>query len=164
LPYCSPRQARRAQSLFDRLFSAIDPPLPLGSLRRKQFIVSLLSDVDCFPPSPRLWRTSRFARNDGAAIFDHAFAIRGAKGPVADHVTVNRSVTVLLAGSQLGSPNRGMVRSCGAGVISPNAASSRNFTPSQVAGCFFKRCRGVLDAVAVDCAVANSLRPVSRDA
>jgi hypothetical protein len=55
----------------------------------------------------------------------------------ADHVKVSRNAMVLLAGSQLCRPNRGMVSSCGAGVISPIAASSRNFTPSTVAGCFF---------------------------
>jgi hypothetical protein len=59
------------------------------------------------------------------------------KAPAADHVKVSRSAMVLLAGSQLLPAESRHGPSRGAGVISAIAASSRNFTPSRVAGCFF---------------------------
>jgi hypothetical protein len=60
------------------------------------------------------------------------------KAPAAVHVKVSRSAMVLLAGSQLLPAESRHGPSCGAGVISPIAASSRNFTPSRAAGCFFE--------------------------
>ena len=57
--------------------------------------------------------------------------------PAADHVKVTRGAMVLLAGSQPLPAESRHGPSRGAGVISPIAASSRNFTPSLAAGCFF---------------------------
>jgi hypothetical protein len=67
----------------------------------------------------------------------------------ADHVKVSRSAMILLAGSQPLPAESRHGRSRGVGVISPIAASSRNFTPSRAAGFFLKRTRrSIRDAVA----------------